>query len=109
MIYSCLCIFSKLLTMTSEEIIKSASNYSLLSLSENWLMLILDDKDCYVFCEETLTFCTDYFNSGECYHNFDGESCIDFIPYAGVSDICDVCLNAITTYLRAYSIKLLRK
>ena len=95
--------------MTSEEIIKSASNYSLLSLSEKWLMLILEDDDCYVFCQESIIFSSDYFNSGECYHNFDGECCIDFIPYAGVSDIFNVCLNAITSYLKANSVKLIGK
>ena len=96
-LYTCLCIShtslsERLLKMPTNEI--RNSSMGLTSPSEKRLLLLLQGKNCYVICVESVIF-----------YEFDGDCCIDFISYSDVNYLCNECLKKIIEYVNDYSIK----
>ena len=109
-LYTCLCIShtslsQRLLKMPTNEI--RNSSMGLTSPSEKRLLLLLQGKNCYVICLESVIFYNDYFNhmNHDCSNEFDGDCCIDFISYSDVNYLCNECLKKIIEYVNDYSIK----
>lgn len=97
-IFSCLCIYDSLFSLTSNEIVKMVSTPSDLSTH----IIIIEKLDnFYIRCRDTIVFCYEYQMFGDdnyatCATILHPVSCFDLIPYS-FSNICETCTELLTS------------
>ena len=109
-IYSCECLLDCLIKMTDEEIVNGIMNHIIFSLSDKWLMFIHEQINVLFFCNQCININRSLINRDRIFcikrsAVFD-DSCIDFIQFSGLNNLCMNCLEIITVHLKKYLAKL---
>ena len=111
-IYSCECIFDNLIQMTSDEIERVVSDYSILSKFKKWLLIIEELNEILFFCVDCVDFSRSFMRSYiMCLKKTpdEDESCVDYIYFGGINDVCKNCLEVISAYMKMFLIKIKNK
>ena len=108
-IYSCECLLENLIRMTETEIKTAISDYSILSLSDKWLLIIEELNSISFFCINSVNILKPFMHSYIiCLKrkDLDDESCLNFIHFGDIYELCGNCLEVLSYYLKCCLIKI---
>ena len=98
--------------MTEEEITKYIMNHVVFSLTDRWLLFINVKDDFIFFCLRCLNFMRLFISERIFCIKRSGlfdDTCLDFIEFSGLNNVCQNCLKIVYINLKKYLIKIKKK
>ena len=102
-------MLDKLVSLSEEQIIIGLQDQSILSLSENWMMIVHNTNVICLFCRDTVENIKSFIpHRIFCFKrtHWSCDSCMDFLEFGDIYEMCGNCLENLFDMLKKFLIRL---